>query len=114
MTNQFSTMFPTPQRLGGYLWKIPYKMSQLQKARQRKRLRAVDNVIATVGAALNAKNISLRKLDYLTSAAFPKESEMPAKDKYWIFSKYGRNYRKGAHRQPKFTKISNRTVPPGF
>lgn len=107
-------MFPTAQRLGGYLWKIPYKMSRTQKARQRKRLRAVDGVIATVAAALGAQNMTLRKLNFLTGPDFPKESEMPAKDKYWVFSRKGREYRKGAHREPKFTKISNRKPPFGF
>lgn len=107
-------MFPTVQRLGGYLWKIPYKMSQPQKARQRRRLRAVDKVIATVAAGLQARNLTLHKLDRLTGPDFPKESEMPAKDKYWIFSRKGREYRKGAHRQPKFTRVSNRKPPVGF
>lgn len=99
--------------MGGYLWKIPYKMSRLQKARQRKRLKAVDSTIAAVASGLRQQGLTINKLNLLDKS-FPKEHEMPSRDKYWIFARYARNYRKGAHRQPKFTKISNRTNPPGF
>ena len=99
--------------MGGYLWKIPYKMSQTQKARQRKRLKAVDTVIATVANGLAAQGLTLHKL-LRFEKELPKENEMPARDKYWIFNKTSRGYRKGAHRQPKFTKVTNRVPPEGF
>jgi hypothetical protein len=45
----------------------------------------------------------------------PKESEMSPRDKYTVFSRTGRGYRKGAHKVPKFTKVPlPRTSPPGF
>lgn len=106
-------MIPSLPRLGGYLWKIPYKMGRHQKARMRSRLKAVDNTIANVAFGLQHEGLNVKKLNILDKT-FPKESEMPAKDKYWVFARYARNYRKGAHRQPKFTKISNRTNPLGF
>lgn len=102
----------TAARLGGYVWKIPYKMSRHQKARQRSRLRAVDRTIETVESALAAQGKSLHKLETLKE--LPKESEMPPRDKYWIFNKTSQNYRKGAHRQPHFTKVTNRVPPKGF
>jgi hypothetical protein len=36
----------------------------------------------------------------------PKEHEMPAKDKYTIFSAWDKGYRKGIHKVPKFTRVS--------
>ena len=35
----------------------------------------------------------------------PKESEMPAKDKYTVFSSWDKGYRKGIHKVPKFTRV---------
>lgn len=89
-------------------------MARPQKARHRKRLKTVDETIATVAQGLQMEGSStINKLNFLDKR-FPKESEMPARDKYWVFSRYARGYRKGANRQPKFTKISNRTNPEGF
>jgi len=88
-------------------------MGRHQKARQRSRLQAVDSTIANVAAGLRGEGVTIKKLSLLDKN-FPKEHEMPARDKYWVFARYARNYRKGAHRQPKFTKISNRTNPVGF
>lgn len=44
----------------------------------------------------------------------PTEQEMPARDKYTVFSRYGKNYRKGIHKAPHFTKITSRVNPKGF
>lgn len=88
-------------------------MSRLQKARQRKRLRAVDETVNTVGLGLASRGEGIKKLLTLQKT-LPSEQSMAARDKYWVFSRYARNYRKGAHRQPKFTKISNRVQPDGF
>ena len=35
----------------------------------------------------------------------PKEHEMPARDKYTVFSPHARGYRKGVHKVPKFTRV---------
>lgn len=35
----------------------------------------------------------------------PKEHEMPAKDKYTVFSPHERGYRKGIHKVPKWTRV---------
>jgi hypothetical protein len=35
----------------------------------------------------------------------PKEHEMPAKDKYTIFTPHTRGYRKGIHKVPKWTRV---------
>ena len=35
----------------------------------------------------------------------PTESEMPPKDKYTVFNRTSRGYRKGIHKVPKFTRV---------
>lgn len=40
----------------------------------------------------------------------PKEHEMPAKDKYTVFSKHEKGYRKGIHKVPKWTRVSPANV----
>lgn len=35
----------------------------------------------------------------------PKEHEMPARDKYTVFSKHEKGYRKGIHKVPKWTRV---------
>ncbi|KAK9456185.1 mitochondrial ribosomal protein L31-domain-containing protein [Dipodascopsis uninucleata] len=100
-------------RLGGLLWKNPWRMSTNQKYRQRQRLKAVDNVIAIVEAGLREKNMECKSLDIL-KAELPKESEMLPKDKYTIFNRSSKHYRIGLHRMPKWTRISHRVNPKGF
>ena len=36
----------------------------------------------------------------------PKEHEMPARDKYTVFSPHEKGYRKGIHKVPKWTRVS--------
>lgn len=99
-----------------------------RKRRQRKRLRDVDNVMATLVEGMKQTNQTCRALDRALST-WRTEAEMPAKDKYWVFSKKDREsgYRKGAHKVPKWTKYvivlcfklltcrtSSREVPFGF
>lgn len=118
--------------LGGLLWKVPWRMSGPQKARQRDRLRKVDDVLATLklglhlnrnsmpvseASQLNVRKIkpgvkSLRILD--KAKYFPKEHEMSATDKYSVFSRYSSGYRKGIHKVPKWTKLSIRRNPRHF
>lgn len=96
--------------------KIPWRMSKSRKANQRKRLKLVDSVIETVRA-------SGVKCNALVSALFahqpanhsrctqdkalllPKEHEMLPKDKYTVFSRTSRGFRKGIHKVPKFTRV---------
>lgn len=35
----------------------------------------------------------------------PKEHEMPPRDKYTVFSRHVKGYRKGIHKVPKWTRV---------
>jgi hypothetical protein len=80
-------------------------MSVPRKRRQRQRLRDVDGVMAILAEGMRQTKQSCRALDRALST-WRTEAEMPAKDKYWVFSKKDREsgYRKGAHKVPKWTK----------
>ncbi|BDD60963.1 hypothetical protein MPDQ_000998 [Monascus purpureus] len=104
---------PTSPLFSGLLWKIPWRISRHQKARQRKRLRAVDRVVDTVSAALQRNGQSTKAIDRWYQE-MPREEEMLSKDKYTIFDKKEKNYRKGIHKLPKWTRVSQRVNPPGF
>ena len=41
----------------------------------------------------------------------PKEHEMPARDKYTVFSPHEKGYRKGIHKVPKWTRVSTMLPP---
>ena len=71
-------------------------MSGPQKLRQRERLRAVDRIVATVDKALRREGVSTKKLDRWKDE-MPTEEEMLPKDKYTIFARYEKKYRKGVH-----------------
>lgn len=71
-------------------------MSATQKARQRKRLRAVDQVIETLSNALAKKGETLKSLERW-KAEMPTEAEMLPKDKYTMFDRKAKRYRKGIH-----------------
>ncbi len=121
---------------GGLLWKIPWRLSKFQKRRQRLRLRAVDNVVATVDAALAKKGQTLEALERW-KAEMPTEAEMLPRDKYTMFDRKAKRYRKGIHSTfesgvavffggladalffsnaglPKWTRVSQRVNPPGY
>ncbi|KAL9019094.1 MAG: hypothetical protein Q9185_003636 [Variospora sp. 1 TL-2023] len=98
---------------GGLLWKIPWRLSSMQKARQRKRLRAVDAIIACVDTALKKQGSSMKEVERW-KAEMPREEEMRPKDKYTIFDRKEKRYRKGIHKLPKWTRVSQRINPPGF
>ncbi|RMJ29084.1 hypothetical protein PHISP_00027 [Aspergillus sp. HF37] len=104
---------PTSPLLGGLLWKTPWRISQPQKARQRKRLRSVDSVVDTLSTALQRNGHNAKAVDRWY-AEMPREQEMVPKDKYTIFDKKERKYRKGIHKLPKWTRVSQRVNPPGF
>ncbi|KAI9027558.1 mitochondrial ribosomal protein L31-domain-containing protein [Phycomyces nitens] len=93
---------------GGLLWKNPFRMSTTRKANVRKRLRDVDQVIATVAES----GVRCKALD--EALALPKECEMSPRDKYTVFSRTAAGHRKSLHKVPKFTKKTVRTSPPGF
>lgn len=81
---------------GGLLWKIPWRLSKFQKRRQRERLRAVDGVVATLDAALSRMGQTLPALEQW-KAEMPTEPEMLPKDKYTLFDRKAKRYRKGIH-----------------
>ncbi|KAI8369149.1 mitochondrial ribosomal protein L31-domain-containing protein [Choanephora cucurbitarum] len=104
----FGAFRPTLVAQGGLLWKNPFRMSTTRKANLRKRLKEVDNVIAAVAdSGVQCKALT-------EALALPKESEMLPRDKYTVFSRSSRGYRKSVHKVPKFTKTTNRTSPTGF
>ncbi|OCK95783.1 mitochondrial 54S ribosomal protein mL60 [Cenococcum geophilum 1.58] len=98
---------------GGLLWKIPWRLSRHQKARHRARLRAVDSVISTLDTALAKKGLSTKQLERWKKE-MPTEEEMLPKDKYTVFDRKVKRYRKGIHKLPKWTRVSQRLNPPGF
>lgn len=69
------------------------------------------------GAELNLRKIKPRvqSLRILNKAHyFPTEAEMSYRDKYTVFNKYSKGYRKGVHKVPKWTKLSMRRNPQHF
>ncbi|KAI9781679.1 MAG: hypothetical protein M1835_004253 [Candelina submexicana] len=81
----------------GLLWKIPWRLSRHQKYRQRKRLKSIDNVVAIVDNALVKQGLTTKAVERW-KADMPTEGEMVAKDKYTIFDRKEKKYRKGIHR----------------
>ncbi|KAF8860404.1 mitochondrial ribosomal protein-like protein subunit L31 [Acephala macrosclerotiorum] len=109
----FGAFRPTNSLGGGLLWKIPWRLSKFQKARQRKRLRAVDTVVAVVDKALARKSITTKAVERWKEE-MPIEQEMVPKDKYTLFDRKEKKYRKGIHKLPKWTRVSQRINPPGY
>ncbi|KAF2104633.1 mitochondrial 54S ribosomal protein YmL31 [Rhizodiscina lignyota] len=109
----FGPFRPTFSLFGGLLWKRPWRMSRPQKYRLRQRLRRVDSIVATVDAALSKKGLTTRSLERW-KAEMPTEEEMRPKDKYTMFDRKVKGYRKGVHKLPKWTRISQRLNPPGY
>ena len=77
--------------------KIPWRLSNPQKRRQRKRLRLVDKVVATVDSALQRQNMELGRNVIRWKEEMPTEQEMRPKDKYTMFDRKEKKYRKGIH-----------------
>ena len=73
----------------------------MQKARQRKRLRAVDKVVDTVSLALQKNCGMTAKAVERWYQEMPREEEMLPKDKYTIFDRKEKKYRKGIHSMKK-------------
>ena len=76
--------------------KTPWRISQPQKMRQRKRLRSVDRVVDTVSAALQRNGQNTKAVDRWYNE-MPREEEMLPNDKYTLFDKKEKKYRKGIH-----------------
>lgn len=76
--------------------KIPWRLSKFQKARQRRRLRAVDSVVATIDTALAKLGETTKAVEWWKKE-MPIEQEMVPKDKYTIFDRKEKKYRKGIH-----------------
>lgn len=101
--------------------KTPWKLSVTRKANARARLKKVDAVIEAVrasgvqcGSLVRVVLCSSIRTSMLTfrvwrlkerALELPKEHEMPAKDKYTIFSATAKGYRKGIHKVPKWTRV---------
>ena len=130
----FGAFKATNTLLGGLLWKIPWRLSAPQKRRQRKRLKDVDNVIKQLTLGLHVMRAESKGIGYTEalqmpkkfkprseamrlinkSSFFPREEQMSSKDKYTVFDKTAKGYRKGIHKVPKWTKISIRKNPKFF
>lgn len=61
-----------------------------------------------------SKSLGTTKLIERWKIEMPTEAEMLAKDKYTLFDKKAKGYRKGVHKLPKWTRVSQRLNPPGF
>ncbi len=71
-------------------------MSAHQKYRHRKRLQAVDQVIATIDEGLTKAGYQCKSIER-AKVEIPKESEMLPIDKYTVYGKHLKGYRKGIH-----------------
>ncbi|GMM45184.1 mitochondrial 54S ribosomal protein YmL31 [Pichia kluyveri] len=99
--------------LSGLLWKKPWRLSAPQKRRQRHRMQTVDENIRVLFEGLQENGMNSKKITNL-QLNFPKENEMLPRDKYTVFNKHSRGYRKGAHFVPKWTKLSLRENPENY
>lgn len=70
--------------------------------------------IQTSSSTPLSKDLQTIKLIARWKAEMPTEAEMLPKDKYTMFDKKVRGYRKGVHKLPKWTRVSQRLNPPGF
>ncbi|XMA20154.1 hypothetical protein WAI453_012945 [Rhynchosporium graminicola] len=101
----FGAFRPTNSLCSGLLWKIPWRLSKFQKARQRKRLRAVDTVVAVVDRALANAGTTMKSVERWKEE-MPIEQEMIPKDKYTIFDRKEKKYRKSIRSESKtFSEI---------
>lgn len=110
MLGAFRSTFVT---MSGLLWKKPWRLSPPQKRRQRSRMQMVDSNIEALYQGLVGNNMKSKKVFDLMEN-FPKEKDMLPKDKYTVFNKHARGYRKGVHFVPKWTKLSMRNNPENF
>ncbi|KAG4304957.1 hypothetical protein PORY_001632 [Pneumocystis oryctolagi] len=76
--------------------KMPWRLSRTRKLRQRRRLRKVDLVISTLHNSLSKAGLTCHALERHVREITP-EAKMLPKDKYTVFSKKEKKYRKGIH-----------------
>lgn len=76
--------------------KVPWRLSRHQKYRHRERLRHVDSVVSTLDTALRRMGQSMKKVERWKTE-MPTEEEMLPKDKYTVFDRKVKRYRKGIH-----------------
>jgi hypothetical protein len=101
--------------------KTPWRLSVTRKANVRGRLKKVDAVIEAVRASgvqcealvcpQSRFTIYNLRLVQTNALALPKEHEMDPKDKYTVFSRHHRGYRKGIHKVPKWTRVCALSPP---
>lgn len=109
-------------------------MSSHQKQRVRHRLRDVDEVLKQVNLGLHIDRCEQKGVEFQQALAmpkmlkprikslrllnkpslFPRENQMSAKDKYTVFNRKSKDYRKSVHKVPKWTKLSLRRNPKFF
>ncbi|GAA5829777.1 hypothetical protein JCM5353_002228 [Sporobolomyces roseus] len=109
----FGAFKASPITSVGLLWKMPYRLSKTRKFRQRLRLKSVDSVIATLSNSL-PQNSFTPIASLVQAHELPTEQEMRPKDKYTTFSRKETGYRKGIHKVPQWTKVTDRLNPKGF
>lgn len=85
-------------------------MSVPQKYRHRKRMQRVDRIVDTVEAALEKNGFAPIQALTRWKEEMPTEAEMPAKDKYTIFDRKARGYRKGVHSEWSWGRGENECV----
>lgn len=71
-------------------------MSSMQKYRHRQRLRRVDRIVACVDNALAKQGMVAAAVERW-KLEMPTEEEMEPKDKYTLFDRNAKKYRKGVH-----------------
>ncbi|QSL65809.1 hypothetical protein MERGE_000087 [Pneumocystis wakefieldiae] len=111
----FGVFKPSLIAFSGLLWKIPWRLSKTRKLRHRRRLRKVDMVLSTLHTSLSKRGLSCHALERQIREITP-ESKMLPKDKYTVFDKKSKKFRKSIHFVPKFTRVTvmNRMFPPGY
>ncbi|KAJ3159501.1 hypothetical protein HK101_001052 [Irineochytrium annulatum] len=81
------------------LRKRRFRLTPTQKAKQRQRLREVDDVVEKLALS----GVKCKALDQCLIQ--PTEAEMTPEQKYWVHSKRYRNQIKPAHWVPHWTKV---------
>ncbi|KAJ3367953.1 hypothetical protein HDU91_000963 [Kappamyces sp. JEL0680] len=94
----FGAFTPTLACLSGLLKKKRFRLTDTQKYRHRRRLKAVDTLLDV----LQESGVKLRALDEARLA--PRESQMTPFEKYWVPSKRYRDGFKPVSWVPHWTK----------
>lgn len=71
-------------------------MSVPQKYRHRKRMQRVDRIVDCVDNALKKQGVTVAAVERW-KAEMPTEAEMEPRDKYTLFDRKAKTYRKGVH-----------------